>query len=398
MFSENMENLGKVRSAIRELFEYGNKRKSEIGAENVFDFSLGNPSIPAPKVVNEKLVELLLNENSIALHGYTSAQGDACVRSKIAENLNSRYNKCYNANSIYITTGAAAALAITFKAISNTGDEIIVLAPFFPEYKVFIENAGAKTVICECDATSFQIDFDNLSRAITEKTKAIVINSPCNPTGVVFSKENIIKLCDTLNQAQEKYGHPIFIVADEPYREIVYDNTEVAFIPDYYDNCIVCYSFSKSLSLPGERIGYILVNDKCVRAQDAYAAVAGAGRSLGYVCAPSLFQKLLPYCLDLTSDISVYEANRNLLCESLKEYGYEMPTPDGAFYLFIKSLEADSVKFCENAKKFELLLVPSDSFGIAGYARISYCVAPEMIKKALPAFKAFAEAYKNGEF
>lgn len=398
MVSEEMLKLGQVRSAIRELFEYGNRRAKEIGRENVFDFSIGNPSIPAPKTVNETMIKLLKEQDSVSLHGYTSAAGDPAVRFAVAEYLNNKYCENFSADNIYITCGAAAALSITFKALAQSGDEIIVLAPYFPEYRVFIENAGAKTVTAYCNYNDFQIDFESLKKAITANTKAVVINSPCNPSGVVFSKDTILNLCRILKDAENEFGHPVFIVDDEPYREIVYDGVEVPFIPSLYDNTIVCYSFSKSLSLPGERIGYILVSNKCENSLLVSQAVAGAGRSLGYVCAPSIFQKMLPYCLGQTSDVSVYKRNRDILYENLTEFGYEMPKPEGAFYLFVKALEKDAVKFCENAKKFELLLVPSDSFGVFGYVRISYCVSTEQILKSLPAFKKLADAYKRGEF
>ncbi len=398
MLSEEMIKLGKVKSAIRELFEYGNSRAKEIGKDNVFDFSIGNPSVPAPESVNNTIKKLIDELDSVSLHGYTSAAGDSNVRNSIALYLNNRYRTSFKADDLYLTTGAAAALSITFKALTCKDDEFIVFAPFFPEYRIFIENAGAKVVTVSCRTDDFQIDFEALKKAVNKNTKGIVLNSPCNPSGVVFSADTVKKLSDILRDAEEKYGHPVFIISDEPYREIVYGDIEVPFVPDFYDDTVICYSFSKSLSLPGERIGYILVNSKCAEHDDLCAAVAGAGRSLGYVCATSLFQKILPECLGLTSDISVYKKNRDILYENLTKYGYSMPHPDGAFYLFVKSLEPDAVRFCENAKKYELLLVPSDSFGIPGYVRISYCVSTEMIERSLPAFKALADAYKKGEF
>lgn len=398
MLSEEMIKLGKVKSAIRELFEYGNSRAKEIGKDNVFDFSIGNPSVPAPESVNNTIKKLIDELDSVSLHGYTSAAGDSNVRNSIALYLNNRYRTSFKADDLYLTTGAAAALSITFKALTCNDDEFIVFAPFFPEYRIFIENAGAKVVTVSCRTYDFQIDFEALKKAVNKNTKGIVLNSPCNPSGVVFSADTVKKLSDILRDAEGKYGHPVFIISDEPYREIVYGDIEVPFVPDFYDDTVICYSFSKSLSLPGERIGYILVNSKCAEHDDLCAAVAGAGRSLGYVCATSLFQKILPECLGLTSDISVYKKNRDILYENLTKYGYSMPHPDGAFYLFVKSLEPDAVRFCENAKKYELLLVPSDSFGIPGYVRISYCVSTEMIERSLPAFKALADAYKKGEF
>ncbi len=398
MVSEQMAHLGQVRSVIREMFEYGNRRANEIGRENVFDFSLGNPSIPAPEIVDKTISELVLNCDPVMLHGYTSAPGDPVVREKIAGYLNENYNRNYSGSNIYITSGAAAALTITLKALCEENDEFIVLAPYFPEYKVFIENAGGKMVPVKCRMNDFQIDVSAVKAVLTKNTKAIIINSPCNPSGVVFGKDKIEQLCKVLKEAEADFGHPIFIISDEPYRELVYGNIEVPFIPDFYNNSVVCYSFSKSLSLPGERIGYILVNNTADDWKLVYDAVAGAGRSLGYVCASSLFQRVLPDCLGKTSDISVYMKNRNILCEALVSFGFEVTQPDGAFYLFVKALENDAAKFCENAKKYELLLVPSDDFGVEGYVRISYCVSTEQIERSLPAFKMLAEDYRNGVF
>ncbi len=398
MLSSEMLKLGQVRSVIREMFEYGNKRAAEIGRENVFDYSLGNPSVAAPDIVNETLIDLIKNEDSVKLHSYTSAPGDPTVRAAIADNLNKEYYTTFSANNIYITTGAAAALSITFKALAEKDDEFIVFAPFFPEYRVFIENTGATVTVVKCREEDFQIDFDALKSAINKNTKAVVINSPCNPSGVVFNEQTIAELCQVLKNAEKKFGHPIFLISDEPYRELVYDNITVPFVPKYYDNTIVCYSFSKSLSIPGERIGYILISDKSVDPKLIFEAVSGAGRALGYVCASSMFQKLVPICMGKTADISIYKKNRDILCGALSEYGYTLPSPDGAFYLFLKALEDDANRFCENAKKFELLLVPGDSFGYPGYVRISYCVSTEQIEKSLPAFKKLADGYKNGQF
>lgn len=395
MVSQKMYKLGSQRSEIRELFEYGLKRKAEIGAENVFDFSLGNPSVPAPECVKEALADLVENTDPVALHGYTSAQGAPDVRKSCADYINKTFGTNYTGDNFYMTVGAAASLTISLCAISEEGQEVIVLAPFFPEYSVFIDQAGMKSVIVKCREEDFQIDFDALKSAISEKTKAIIINSPNNPSGAVFSEDTIKELANVLEDAQKKYGKDIYIIADEPYRELVYsDDTKVPFIPNYYGNTIVGYSFSKSLSLPGERIGYVLVPDSVNNWQDVYFAVCGAGRALGFVCAPSLFQKIVPKCIGKTSDISIYKKNRDILCDALSEYGYRVVQPDGAFYLFVKAMEEDSRAFCEKAKKYELLLVPGDSFGYPGYIRISYCVSTEMIEKSLPSFKKLAEEYK----
>lgn len=395
MVSQKMYELGSRRSEIRELFEYGLKRKAEIGAENVYDFSLGNPSVPAPECVKEALADLVLNTDPIALHGYTSAQGAPDVRKACADYVNSKFSTKYTADNFYMTVGAAASLTISLSAIAQDSGEVIILAPFFPEYIVFINQAGMTPVTVKCREEDFQIDFDALKKAINKNTKAIIINSPNNPSGVVFSKSTIEKLASVLNDAQKEYGNDIYIIADEPYRELVYtEGVTVPFIPNYYNNTIVCYSFSKSLSLPGERIGYVLVPSTANNWQDVYFAVCGAGRSLGFVCAPSLFQKIVPKCIGKTADISVYKKNRDILCDALSKYGYKVAQPDGAFYLFVKALEEDSHAFCEKAKKHELLLVPGDSFGYPGYVRISYCVSTQMIEKSLPSFEALSKEYK----
>ena len=394
MIAEKMMELGKKRSVIREIFEYGNKRRQEIGAENVFDFSLGNPSIPAPDFVNETMKRLICEKDSVALHGYTSAQGALPVRQAISNHINERFSIGATPDLLYMTCGAAASLTITLNAIVNNGDEVIVLAPFFPEYRVFAEKAGAQIKIVKCRESDLQIDFAALENAINEKTKAIIVNSPNNPSGVVLSEETIKELAVLLNKKSEEYGSDIYIIADEPYRELVYGGVEVPYIPSYYDNTVVCYSYSKSLSLPGERIGYIFVSPRVKNCGDVYAAVCGAGRALGFVCAPSLLQYTVAECLGLTGDISAYEKNRNILYNSLTEYGYTAAKPDGAFYLFIKSPEADANAFCEKAKKYELLLVPGDDFGFPGYVRISYCVSTEMIEKSLPSFKKLIEEYR----
>ncbi|MCR5835379.1 MAG: pyridoxal phosphate-dependent aminotransferase [Lachnospiraceae bacterium] len=394
MLNEEMVGLGKVRSEIREIFEYGNKRKQEIGAENVFDFSIGNPSVPAPVSVNEAIRDIVDNTDSVMLHGYTSAQGDFSVRKTIAENINSKFNTEVNADSIYMTVGAAASLTITLKAIMNPGEECIVFTPFFPEYGVFIKSSGANLKVVKGLDKTFQIDIDAFEKAISEKTKAVIINSPNNPSGVVYTEETIIKLCDIMRTKEKEFGHEIYLISDEPYRELVYDDTFVPYLINYYDNTFVCYSYSKALSLPGERIGYIVVSNKMKNERDAYAAVCGAGRVLGYVCAPSLFQRVVARCVNDTADISIYKKNRDVLFNGLTELGFECVYPDGAFYLFVKALEEDAHAFCEKAKEQELLLVPADSFGTPGYVRVSYCVQTETIEKSLAAFKKLAESYK----
>ena len=395
MISEKMMQLGKKSSIIREIFEYGKKRKAEIGAENVFDFSLGNPSVPAPQKVTDVMNKLITETPAEVLHGYTSAPGDLNVRNAIADYINNKFGVKANAGLIYMTCGAAASLTITLNAIVEEGDEVIALAPFFPEYRVFVEQAGAKLVVVSCKKEDLQIDFDALEKAITPNTKAIIVNSPNNPSGVIIPESDIIKLTDLLKAKQNEFGKEIFIISDEPYRELVFTGDKVPYIPCYYDNTFVCYSYSKALSLPGERIGYIFVSPDMKDAGDVFAAVCGSGRALGFVCAPALMQYTIAQCLEDTADISIYERNRKILYDALTEFGYTVIKPDGAFYMFVKSLEDDANKFYERAKKFELLLVPSDSFGCEGFVRISYCVDTELIERSLPAFKALYEDYKN---
>ncbi len=393
MVNEKMRELGACRSVIRELFEYGKKRKAEIGAENVFDFSIGNPSVPAPEVVGETLTRLITEGDPVALHGYTSAQGDAGVRRAIADYVKAVQHAEADPDLIYLTVGAAASLTVSLSAILKPGDEVILLAPFFPEYRVFVERTGAHAVPVLCTPGDFQPDIKALEEAINERTRAIIVNSPNNPTGAVLTAENAKKMAELLQACEKKLGNDIYLIADEPYRELVYGDAEVPYLPNYYDNTLVCYSFSKSLSLPGERIGYILVSPRAKNPVALYQAVCGAGRALGFVCAPALFQYMIPSVLGKTSDISIYDRNRKLLYDALTAYGYEAVKPDGAFYLFVKALEEDANAFCERAKAHELLLVASDSFGCPGYVRISYCVTTEQIERALPAFKALAESY-----
>lgn len=394
MINEKNVQLGENRSSIRELFEYGKKRKTEIGAENVFDFSIGNPSVPAPKEVKIELENILREYDPVQLHGYTSAQGDYEVRKVLADYTNSRFDTELNADCFYLTCGAAASLTIILNALLNKGDEVITFAPYFPEYKVFTEYAGGNLIAVESDNITFQIDFDKLQNAMTQKTKAIIINSPNNPSGVVYSEDCIAKLAQILDNHTKKYGNPVYLISDEPYRELVYDGIKVPYIMNYYSRSIVSYSYSKSLSLPGERIGYLAINNSMQEFGKVYAAVCGAGRSLGFVCAPNLFQQLIKRVYDKTSDISVYRRNRDRLHSELTKLGFKVVKPEGAFYMFVKSLEDDAVAFCERAKRYELLLVAGNDFGCGGYVRISYCVSPEMIERALPAFKSLAESYK----
>ena len=393
--NEKMYELGSVRSVIRDLFEYGKQRAAVVGAENVYDFSLGNPTVPAPACVDETIRELTQTLDCITLHGYTSAQGDVEMRSAVADYLNRTYNTNFSADNFYVTMGAAASLSICFKALtSGAEDEIIAVAPFFPEYRVFIEAAGAKCVVVPPQTKDFQINFDALEKSISKNTKAVVINSPNNPSGAVYSLETIKKLAALLEEKQREYGTQIFLIADEPYREIAYDGVEVPFVTKYYNNTLVCYSYSKSLSLPGERIGWLLVPDEAYESKRLYAACAGAGRALGYVCAPSMMQKVIAKCVGQTGDVNLYKKNRDLLYDGLTKIGYHCFKPDGAFYMFVKALEEDDMAFCNKAKEQDILIVPATGFGCPGYARISYCVDEEMIKRSLPAFQKLYDAYQ----
>ena len=393
MVNEKAYALGSKRSAIRELFEYAKKRGAEIGAENVFDFSIGNPSIPAPAQVHAEIERLMQEMPSVELHGYTSAQGDKSVRETIASNMLARFGFAMDADLLYMTCGAAASLTITLNALTvEQGDEFLVFAPFFPEYRVFVEGAGARLTVLPADE-NLQPDLDALKKALNPKVRGVIINSPNNPSGVVYTKEKLEGMAAILRAHSEEYS-TVYLISDEPYRELVYDeSTAVTFPMNVYENTLICYSYSKALSLPGERIGYIAVSPKAADAKSVYAAVCGAGRMLGFVCAPALFQRVVAACDGLTGELSVYRKNRDLLYKGLTDCGFECIYPDGAFYLFMKTPEGDANAFCERAKKYELLLVSGESFGAPEYVRIAYCVATERIEKALPAFALLAKEY-----
>ncbi len=394
MVSGKMLALGESRSVIRDISEFGDARRQEIGAENVFDFSIGNPSVPAPERVGETLRRLLDSVDSITLHSYTPAPGLMKARMAAARQESLRAGFDIPAGSIYLTCGAAASLAISLRALVCPGDKIALLAPYFPEYKVFVENAGAEAVVVPPADLSMQPDLAEFKKAVESGIKAVIVNSPNNPSGAVLSAETLEAMADILRAESVKKGESIYVIADEPYRELVYDGAEVPFVPSVYPDTIVCYSYSKSLSLPGERLGYIMVPPCVSDSGKVFAAVCGAGRSLGYLCAPSLFQYMLAECADERPDIAAYAKNRALLYGALTEMGFECVKPDGAFYLFVKAPAGVSgAEFCEAAKRFELLLVPSDSFGVEGYARVAYCVSEDTIRRSLPAFKKLAELY-----
>ncbi|MCR5176772.1 MAG: pyridoxal phosphate-dependent aminotransferase, partial [Anaerovibrio sp.] len=388
MVSEKMYDLGSRKSTIRTIFEFGCKRAAEVGAENVYDFSIGNPNVPAPEKVKTAIIDLLNTMDSCSLHGYTVAPGDPQVRETIAASINKRFGTGFGGKNLFMTSGAAAAITICFKALTEDDKkcEFIAFAPYFPEYKCFVESVGASLTVVPANTDDFQIQFDKLEKLISKDTKAVIVNSPNNPSGVVYSEHTIRHLAEILEKKSAEYGHPIFIISDEPYRELVYGGIEVPYLSKYYDNTLVCYSWSKSLSLPGERIGYIVVPDEVADFKRVYGAIAGAARVLTHVNASSLFQRVVARCVDEPADIAAYERNGNLLYNGLVEAGFECKKPEGAFYLFPKALEDDDYAFCERAKKYDLLLVPGTDFGCPGYFRAAYCIKEDIIRRSIPAF------------
>ena len=379
--------LGTSRSCIRELFEYGLKQAAVVGKENVFDYSLGNPSIPSPPEVNQAIVSIIQEINSLDIHGYTPAPGAMPARKAIADDLNARFHTSIRAENIFFTCGAAPALISVIRALAVEGAEIMAIAPFFPEYRPFTEQNGASFVMVPADTQSFQISMEAVEARITPHTQAVIINSPNNPSGVVYTRETLSSLGELLTRKSAEYGHPIYIIADEPYRELVYDGVEVPFIPTIYSNTIVCYSYSKSLSLPGERIGYVCVPDQVEDSADVFAAVAGAARAMGHVCAPSLQQLVVARCASVRPDLEAYDRNRNALYDALISYGYECVKPNGAFYMFVKAPGGSAKAFSDKAKEKNLLLVPGDDFGCPEFFRICTCVSYDMIQRSLPVFK-----------
>ena len=394
--NKEMLDLGSNRSIIRELFEFSKQRKQEIGEDNVYDFSLGNPSVKPNPEFNKALIKIINDGDDTYTHGYTSAPGDNNTRKKIVDDLNNRFNTSYDISNIYMTCGAAASLCIALRAlVESKNDEILALAPYFTEYKVFAEGAGATFKVVKPDMKSFGINFDELEKEINKNTKAIIVNSPNNPSGVVYSEESLKKLADLLRNKEVKYNHPIYIICDEPYREIVFGDIKVPHIPNLYDDTVVCYSYSKSLSLPGERIGYVLVPNKAADSKNLFLACLGAGRAYGYVCAPSLMQHAIELCADKTSDMNEYKKNRDLIYNGLTGIGYECVEPQGAFYLFMKALEDDAYKCMERAKAHNIILVPSDNFGVKGYVRLAYCVSSKTITNSMKAFKELFDEYNK---
>ena len=386
MINQTAYALGANRSCIRDLFEYGRARAAVVGEENIYDYSLGNPSIPSPAAVDQTIREVLADTPSLQVHGYTSAVGDMTTRQAIAEDLNDRYDAGVRAEDLFITCGAAPGLTAVFRALAVPGAEILAVAPYFPEYKPFAENAGFTFKVIPPDVPDFQIQLDAVEAALTPNTAAIILNSPNNPSGTVYTRQTLTELAALLTRKSEEFGHPVYIVSDEPYRELVYGGVEVPFIPTIYPNTVVCYSYSKSLSLPGERIGYVYVPRQAADSVALYAAVAGAARAMGHVCAPSLWQKVIARCVHLRPDLKAYDRNRRALYDGLTALGYEVANPDGAFYLFVKAPGGDANAFSEKAKEKDLLVVPGDGFGCPGYFRLCYCVSHDMIRRSLPVF------------
>ena len=393
MIAEKMKPYVKNNSAIRMMFEEGNRLRAIYGADKVYDFSLGNPSVPAPECVKEAIIDLVNEVEPTVLHGYMSNAGFEDVRQTIAESLNRRFGTKFAAKNLIMTVGAASGLNVIFKTILNPEEEVIVFAPYFLEYGAYVRNFDGKLVEISPDTTTFQPNLEEFEQKITAKTRAVIVNTPHNPTGVVYSEETIKKLAAILEKKQQEFGSVIYLISDEPYRELAYDGVEVPYLTKYYDNTIVVYSYSKSLSLPGERIGYVVVPDEVSESGRVIAAMNVANRILGFVNAPTLQQKIVQKCLEEQTDISYYNRNRETLYKGLTDCGFSCIKPEGAFYLFMKSPIEDEKEFCRQAKELHILLVPGSSFGCGGYVRIAYCVSYETIVNALPKFKELAKKY-----
>ena len=394
MLSQHYIDMTSQKSAIRELFDYGSKRAKEIGYENVFDYSLGNPSVPAPQAFTDALMDLIQNTDPVALHGYSPSLGIPSVRQAVADSLNQRFGMNFKMEDIFMAVGAAGAIAHAVRAVTVPGDEVITFAPFFPEYYHYVNGTGAVLKVVPADITSFQINFEAFEELLNPKTMAVLINTPNNPSGIVYSTATIEKLAAILTAKSKEYGHPIYIISDEPYREIVFQGVDAPFVAKHYDNTIICYSFSKSLSLPGERIGYVAVNPACTDAALIVDMCGQISRGIGHNCPPSLIQLAVARVLDMTADLSVYETNKNILYKELTRIGFDIVEPGGTFYLFPKALEENAGAFCERAKAHDLLLVPSDTFGCPGHFRICYCIPTENVLRSIPVFEELAKEYR----
>lgn len=391
MIAEQYKEMLKAKSVIRELFTFATERGKEIGYENVFDYSLGNPSVPSPKKFTQTLMELLETKDPMELHGYSPSLGITEVRSKIAGFLSAKYGFKYSLDHIFMTTGAAGAVAHALRCVTRPGDEVITFAPFFPEYTPYVNLSGAVLKVVPADTESFQIHFDEFERMMSEKTMAVLINTPNNPSGIVYSSDTLTRLSEILSKKSEEYGHTIFLISDEPYREIVFEGVKAPYVSSFYDHTLVCYSYSKSLSLPGERIGYVAVNPACEEAVQLIQMCGQISRGLGHNCPPSIIQLGVAEVLDETSDLSVYEKNKNILYDELTKLGFTCVEPGGTFYIFPKALEEDANLFCEKAKKYDLILVPGDSFGCPGYFRMAYCIDTQKVERSLKALRQFVE-------
>ncbi|MBD5547907.1 MAG: pyridoxal phosphate-dependent aminotransferase [Lachnospiraceae bacterium] len=391
MINEQYKKMLEGKSVIRQLSEFAAERGREIGYENVFDYSLGNPSVPVPEKFTEVMIELLKTRNTMELHGYSPSVGIASVKDKIADSLNRRFAMDYTGNHIFPTTGAAGAVAHAVRCVTSPGDEVLTFAPYFPEYNLYVNMTGAQLKVVPANTESFQINFEKLEEMLTEKVAALLINTPNNPSGAVYSSDTLKELADLLNRKQKEYGHDIFLISDEPYREIVFDKVEAPYVSRFYDNTLSCYSYSKSLSLPGERIGYVATNPRCRDAELISAICSQISRGIGHNCPPSIIQLAVAEVLDQTSDMSVYETNMNLLYKELTALGFDCVKPGGTFYIFPKALEEDATAFCRKALKYDLVLVPSDSFGMPGYFRMAYCIDTEKVKRSLPVLNRFVK-------
>ena len=392
MIVQKYKDMLQGKSVIRQLSEFATKRGAEIGYENVFDYSLGNPSVPVPQKFTDTMIDLLQNKNPMELHGYSQSLGIPAVRDKVAASLNKRFDMQYTGNHIFMATGAAGAIAHAVRCVSEPGDEIITFAPYFPEYGPYINLTGATLKVVPADTENFQINFDAFEEMLTEKVAAVLINSPNNPSGTVYSTETMRRLAAIMTEKQEKYGHDIFLISDEPYREIIFAGVDSPYPSKFYANTLSCYSFSKSLSLPGERIGYVAVNPECTDADLIATMCSQISRGTGHNCPPSIIQLAVAEVLELTSDLSVYETNMNILYKELTDLGFECVKPGGTFYIFPKALEEDAVAFCEKAKKYDLIFVPSDTFGVKGYVRLAYCIDTEKVERSLEALRKFVKS------
>jgi len=393
MISEKMIGYVQNSSAIRAMFEEGKRLAGIYGAENVYDFSLGNPNVAAPEGVNKAIIEIIKEENQTAVHGYMNNSGYEDVREAIAQSINKKFGTAFGLRNIIMTVGSAGGLNVIFKTLLNPGDEVVAFAPYFGEYRSYVENYDGNLVVVSPDTKTFQPNLAEFEEKITAKTKAVIVNYPNNPTGVVYSEETIKKLAEIMNRKQQEFGTDIYLISDEPYRELAYDGVEIQYLTKYYDNTIVGYSYSKSLSLPGERIGYLVIPDEVKDYEMVLAGANVANRILGYVNAPSLFQKVIAKCLDEKVDVAYYDRNRELLYNSMTEFGFACIKPEGAFYLFVKSPVENEKEFCEAAKKHNILIVPGSSFACPGFVRIAYCVSYETIQNSLPGFKALADEF-----